>query len=151
MAADNPYLLDTNVVLLATRQNSAAAKVIDAQFGLSTTRFRPAISEVSVGELYAFTLSQKWGEKRKALLNEQIERCLVIPIAHPGIYLRWAEMASALRERGTPIGQNDLWIAATASITGLTLLTTDRDFSSLVATHQLGTVMLDPTTGIEYP
>jgi|GEM_PF-3328210 len=46
-------LLDTNIALHLTRDGSAIGKAIDAQFGLSTSSFRPAICEVTVGELLA--------------------------------------------------------------------------------------------------
>jgi tRNA(fMet)-specific endonuclease VapC len=32
---------------------------------------------------------------------------------------------------GQPLGKNDAWIAATASVTGARLLTTDKDFDRL--------------------
>jgi hypothetical protein len=66
------YLLDTGIVLVGTRQSSAS-KVIDAQFGLSASPFRPAICEVSIGELLAFARSNKWGERRQKLLMERLE------------------------------------------------------------------------------
>ena len=62
MSGARSYLLDTNVVLHATRENSAVSRAIDAQFGLSTSRFRPAICEVSIAELLAFAHSSTWGE-----------------------------------------------------------------------------------------
>ncbi len=48
MSADAAYLLDTNVVLHATRQNSPFSAAMDAQFSLRESRFRPAICEVTV-------------------------------------------------------------------------------------------------------
>ena len=84
MSGSREFLLDTNIVLHATRADSKASAAIEAQFGLSTSRFRPTISEVSVGELLAFTQSAHWGEKRKELLRSRIRKTLVIPIGHPG-------------------------------------------------------------------
>ena len=46
------YLLDTNVVLHATREGSKVSEAIDAQFSLRASRFKPAICEVSIGELF---------------------------------------------------------------------------------------------------
>jgi len=143
------FLLDTSVVLHATRAKSSVSGAIDAQFGLSTSRFRPAICEVTVAELLAF--SSGWGERRKALLRSQIEKTLVIPIAHPGVHQRWAEMSSALRSTGQPIGQNDIWIAATASVAGMTLLTTDKDFLIVRRIVGLTVRVLDSKTGVALP
>ena len=148
MSGSRGFLLDTNIALHATRVNSKVSAAIDAQFGLSISRFRPVISEVSVGELLAFTLSSRWGEKRKELLRAQIDKTLVIPIGHPGIHERWAEMSSRLRSAGRTIGQNDIWIAATASVAGMTLLTMDKDFLALKQTAGLDVRVLDSRTGI---
>lgn len=141
------YLLDTGIVLLATRGGNAS-KVIDAQFGLSGSSFRPAICEVSVGELLAFGIAGQWGEKRKADLLERLKTSLIIPISHPGVHERWADMQSALRGAGVTVGQNDLWIAATASVTELTVLSTDQDFKHLVAQGLVQAVVVDPKTGV---
>ena len=44
---------------------------------------------------------------------------------------RYAEIFSYLRERGTPIPTNDIWIGACAMQWGLRLLTTDSHFERL--------------------
>lgn len=144
------YLLDTGIVLLATRAGNVS-KVIDAQFGLSESSFRPAICEVSVGELLAFANANHWGERRKVALMERLKASLMLPISHPGVHQRWADIQSSLQAAGVTVGQNDIWIAATASVTGLTVLSTDRDFKRL-ATHGLvQAVVVDPKTGVVLP
>jgi tRNA(fMet)-specific endonuclease VapC len=44
---------------------------------------------------------------------------------------------------GTPVGENDTWIAATAHVTGARVLTTDTDFDSLDPTF-LARDWIDP-------
>ncbi len=107
-------LLDTNVVLHATRQTSPFSAAIDAQFHLRVSPFRPAICEVTVGELWGF--AQSWGERRKTLLRHVIGQLLVLPISTPSVYQRWGELYSHARAHGLAIQQdhNDVWIAATA-------------------------------------
>lgn len=144
------YLLDTGIVLLATRASNAS-KVIDAQFGLSASSFRPAICEVTVGELLAFASASRWGEKRKAALIERLKISLIIPISHPGVHQRWAAMQSTLQRVGITVGQNDIWIAATASVTGLTVLSTDKDFKHFVARGLVQSVVVDSKTGVVVP
>lgn len=90
MGAPIPYLLDTNVVLFATRQNSPVSAAVDRQFGLRDSPFRPAISEVTVAELLAF--AESWGEKRRELLKGIIGELLVIPISRPEIHRQWAKL-----------------------------------------------------------
>ena len=102
-----------------------------------------------MAELLAF--SSSWGERRKALLKTQIEKTLVIPIAHPGVHERWAEINSALRAAGQTIGQNDIWIAATTSVAGMTLLTADKDFLIVRRVVGLNVRVLDSKTGLVQP
>lgn len=148
MAGARAFLLDTNVVLHATRENSAVSQAIDAQFGLSSSRFRPAICEVTVAELLAFARSNKWGDRRREKLQGEIARCLLVPISTPGVHERWSEMSSALQASGKTIEQNDIWIAATASVTGLTVLSTDRHFEHLLRLNLVDAVLLDAKTGM---
>ena len=148
--AGSAYLLDTGIVLLATRQ-SAASKLIDAQFGLSASSFRPAICEVSVGELLAFANANHWGQPRKAMLIDRLKNSLIVPISHPGVHQRWADMHTKLQGVGVSVGQNDVWIAATASVTGLTVLSADKDFAKLRALCLVQATVVDPNTGLVLP
>ncbi len=148
MAASVPYLLDTNVVLFATRENSVQSAAIDRQFGLRNSPFRPAVCEVTVAELLAF--AESWGDKRRGLLKGIIGELLVIPISRPEIHAQWAKLYSHARAGGLPIQQdhNDVWIAATAKIAGLRLLSTDsKAYLPLRGSDWLEVDVLDATTG----
>jgi len=146
------YLLDTNIVLHATRENSPISTAVDTQFQLRNSPFRPTICEVTVAELWAF--AQSWGPKRKGLLKRTIDDLLVVPIGDTRIHHRWAELYSFARSQGMAIqhDHNDVWIAAAAYITGLQLLSTDGNaFLPLRGTAWLDVVVLHPTTGIIIP
>lgn len=152
MTAATAYLLDTNVVLHATRQGSPVAAAVEAQFQLSRSSFRPAVCEVTVAELWAFAQSHTWGEPRRELLRQTIEKLLVLPISRPAIHRRWAELYSYARTNGLALqhDHNDVWIAATSSVAGFTLLSTDRTaFLPLRGTPWLSVRMLDPKSGTE--
>jgi hypothetical protein len=58
-----PYLLDTTVLLHWTR-DSRQARVIDANYQLSSSTLRPLICEVSLGEMLAFSYGRKWGAQK---------------------------------------------------------------------------------------
>ena len=103
MAVQRGYLLDTNIVLHATRQGSRFAQSVDALFQLSTSRFRPAICEVTIAELKAFALG--WGSARREKLTQVIQGMLVIQVADAGVHERWAELYSHARAKGLPIQQ----------------------------------------------
>ena len=106
---------------------------------------------MSVGELLAFANANHWGERRKTALMERLKASLIIPISHPGVHQRWADMQSTLQGVGISVGQNDLWIAATASVTGLTVLSTDKDFKRLMGHALVQAVVVDPKTGVLVP
>ena len=149
MSAAVGYLLDTNIVLHATRENSPVSAAVDTQFQLRTSPFRPTICEVTVAELWAF--AQSWGERRKDRLMQTIGELLVVPISDSRIHHRWAELYSFTRSKGMAIqnDHNDIWIAASAHVTGLKLLSTDRNaFLPLRGTPWVDVVVLDPMTGI---
>ena len=150
MAAARAYLLDTNIVLHATRKNSPLSAAVEAQFGLTRSGLRPAICEVTVAELSGFTISQKWGEARTRLLRQILEGMFVLPISLPGVHQRWSEIYSHARSGGLAIqhDHNDIWIAAVAGLSGLELLSTDKAaFMPLRGTQWLDVVVLDARTG----
>lgn len=102
---------------------------------------RSAISIVTVGELYSFARQKNWGKAKTERLEELIDGLIVIPIQQWDIVKRYAEIDVFSQGKDTekPIGitarnmsKNDLWIAATASVTKATLVTADRDFEHLV-------------------
>jgi predicted nucleic acid-binding protein len=152
MSGAQGYLLDTNIVLHATREKSPVSLAMDSQFQLRSSPFRPAICEVTVAELWAF--AQSWGEKRKEFLRRTIGDLLALPISDPRIHQRWAELYSHARSNGLAIqhDHNDVWIAATAHVAGLQLLSTDSAaFLPLRGTPWVDVVVLDPKTGIIVP
>src|ERR1017187_2262963 len=122
MSATQGYLLDTNIVLHATRENSSISTAIDTQFQLRNSPFRPAICEVTVAELWAF--AQSWGEKRKELLKRTIDDLLVVAMSDARVHNRWVEVYSFASAKGMVIqhDHNDVCIAAVAHVTGLQLL-----------------------------
>ena len=146
------YLLDTNIVLHATREKSPVSLAVDAQFQLSASPFRPTICEVTVAELWAF--AEAWGDKRKESLKRLIGDLLVVPISDARIHAAWAELYSHARAKGLAIqhDHNDVWIASVARVTGLKLLSTDGSaFLPLRGTTWLNVVVLDPKSGIIVP
>lgn len=152
MSAAQGHLLDTNIVLHATRENSPVSLAVEAQFHLLSSPFRPIISEVTVAELWAF--AQAWGRNRQELLQRTIADLLVLPISDARIHHRWAQLYSHAKDGGLAIqhDHNDVWIAATAHVAGLKLLSTDNAaFLPLRGTTWVDVVVLDPKTGIIVP
>jgi predicted nucleic acid-binding protein len=65
------YLLDTNVVLALVR-GGALGTYIDATFGLSAGKRRPAISVVTHGELRVLASRNGWGGAKLAALQNAL-------------------------------------------------------------------------------
>jgi predicted nucleic acid-binding protein len=136
------YLLDTNILLAYARGGDLFRKT-EARYSLlslaagtgvpSGTPLRvPLVSLVSVGEVLTFALVRHWGAKKTADLGALLASLAIVPVARFDLAQRYAEIDAHCRRTGTPLGsKNDLWIAATASLTTATLLTTDKDFDPL--------------------
>lgn len=136
------YLFDTNVLLFYLRGGETARK-LDLEWGIISPKNRIMASVVSIGELKAIAMRNKWGRNRVRAIEEVMRDFLILDINTTEILDKYAEIDAfsqgkhpnlplALSARN--MGKNDLWIAATASVYDLTLLTTDNDFSHLSET-----------------
>lgn len=143
------YLLDTSVLLLWLRGGSVCT-TIDGQFHLTKSGFRPLVCEVTLGEIEAFAMNNKWGEARRRKLAEIRSKLVVIDLTDERIYRSYAETSTLAKDKGFPIfhDKNDLWIAAAAKVAGATVLTTDvKGFKPLRDAKHLEAVLLDSKTG----
>ncbi len=140
------YLLDTAILILAVR-NSVAFHVIDATLGLLFGSFQPVISIMPHGEILGFAKKKNWGKDKLRKLEEIISSLVVLPIDQVTLVERYAELEALNEKQGLNIGQNDLWIAATAIEYSLTLLTTDGDFDR--RPQPLKYIRFDQQSGIE--
>lgn len=131
------YLLDTNIVLLGIRAEKDWAAV-RRTFGLDQSA--NFISVVTLGELWSLSFQNNWGTRRIAEMEKLLPQFVLADINVESIIRRYAEIDAYSQGKliGKPLnvtsrnmGKNDLWIAATASVLNLTLLTTDRDFEHL--------------------
>jgi predicted nucleic acid-binding protein len=86
-----------------------------------------AASVVAWAEVYQGLLGAGASVDRLAAFEALFDRILVIPITI-SIARHFAAIRGALQARGTPIGDNDTWIAATAIAHGVVLVTRDRHF-----------------------
>lgn len=121
------YLLDTGLLIHAIR-NSNAFNKISTDLGLTTGGFNPVISIISQGELLGVSRKFDWGEKKLKKLGELLERVVIIPVDRESIAITYSELEHLNIKQGINLGQNDLWIAATAIVYRLTVLTFDGDF-----------------------
>ena len=123
-------ILDSNILLHYVRQ-SALAEVIEARYTLLSANPVPVLSIVTEGEMRALALRLAWGAQRRRLMDDLLDYFTIIPLPFSRVIAVYAEIDDFSRRSGVTMGKNDLWIAATASVTGTRLLTTDKDFDHL--------------------
>jgi tRNA(fMet)-specific endonuclease VapC len=93
---------------------------------------RVLIPVTVLGELEA---AFEWGtrarEDRRALESYLEEPFVDVLSVTPAVARHYGRVFTSLRQAGTPLPVNDIWIAATTLDCGGTLLTFDRDFSRI--------------------
>lgn len=78
----------------------------------------------------AFAKKLSWGPAKLATLENLFEDLVIVEVSDE-VLEQYAEVDFFLSRSGKPIEQNDMWIAATAIVSGAHLLTTDKDFDPL--------------------
>ncbi|HZT43159.1 MAG TPA: PIN domain-containing protein [Chthonomonadaceae bacterium] len=124
------YLLDTDILVHYVR-NDALSHWIENRFQLRASPAAPLICIVTAGELRSLALQLGWGGEKRGQLDQIINDCVVIPLDFPGLVEAYADIDAYSRQVGGSRGENDMWIAAAARVTGTRLLTTDKDFDHL--------------------
>lgn len=114
------YLLDTNILIyLIKHQPPTVAQRVDAL----PESDRLSMSFITWAEL----LKSAERSTRKAKVLKRLEalarQVTVIYPSGPAICRHYAEQFTRLKEAGTPIGANDLWIACHALAEDATLVT----------------------------
>lgn len=126
------YLLDTNVVS-ELRKPKPAPRVI--AFLAATPIGSLYLSDVTIAEI-RFGIERAADPLKRASIVSWLDHVLrpmfsgrILPITED-IILRWRLMVEAGRQRRHNYAQPDLFIAATASVHGLTVVTRDaKDFA----------------------
>jgi predicted nucleic acid-binding protein len=135
------YVLDTNILLGYLRGETFIKDFFERNFINETTNSL-IISAVSAGELLSLAKQRNWSATKYQQLQSFVEQFLIIPIESKDLLEKYAEIDaySQGKLQGKPLplgvsarnmGKNDLWISATASLIGATLITTDKDFLHL--------------------
>ena len=78
--------------------------------------------------VYGFLRGSRFGENESLLNAFLMEECVVFQPVTQGISERWSYVKAILKKNGTPIPENDIWIAATALETGTRLVSYDHHF-----------------------
>lgn len=132
-------LLDTNIFVTYSRSQNLA-DLIERDYGIFDGKNNLAISTVTLGELDSLIKQLGYGLRRRTRIDNLIGDLFVIDINIQTIIEKNGDIDAysqgKLENRDLPMssrnmGKNDLWIAATASVYDMKLVTTDKDFHHL--------------------
>lgn len=129
-----PILLDTSALVHLTRGDAIGLRMAE-EHQLRERTEKPLVSIVTVGELLAFAKRNTWGKAKTDKLIHLLREVVVVDLHTQAVLDKYAELTVFLERTGQRIQQNDVWIAATAAVTGALILTMDRDFDRLHPAH----------------
>jgi predicted nucleic acid-binding protein len=112
-----PVVVDTDVVSYLYK-NDTRASLYEPY--LNDPPF--IVSFMSLAELRRWTLERNWGERRRQELEEYLTRYLILQ-SDDQMCDRWAQAMNSARRRGQPLGPADAWVAATALVLDIPLVT----------------------------
>ena len=119
----NGKLVDTNVII-------RVLKGVSELFYLFDDMEKLFVSSVSVGELmYGAQLSKNKRDNTEGCMAFCKQMNIEVPDEIVG--LEYGKIKVLLKKNGTPIPENDIWIAATAKAGNLILVTADSDFKNV--------------------
>ena len=137
------FLLDTGLLLGFCRSAPWALQARTVH-GLGEPDATVFTSIVCRGELLSLAEKFGWGRDRRTRLREVLATMPVIDINDESILEAYAQIDAWTHGKSVtsphstpppkpaiPMKQNDLWIAATANVSGAVLLSTDKDFAHL--------------------
>jgi tRNA(fMet)-specific endonuclease VapC len=120
MPASGRVLLDTNIVIALLEGEAGVLSNLD----LASEVF---ISAVVVGELF-FGAAKSGRPAENAARVERFAAGRSILPCDLNVARTYGQVKQRLREKGRPIPENDIWIAATATCHELVLVTRDQHF-----------------------
>lgn len=90
------------------------------------------ISFMSVAELERWAIERNWSATRRVGLRRFLDAFVTRPVDR-ALCETWATIMADARRRGAPIAHADAWIAATAQLEGLPLVTNNVRHFGVVA------------------
>lgn len=123
-------ILDTNALSALFSGEAGLARVLGRTPRLS-------LAAIVLGE-YRFGLRRsRHRETLEPLLDELVRVSRLLPVDGRTAEV-YADVREALRSRGTPIPENDVWIAALCRQHGLPLVSRDEHFDRVVGIERRG-------------
>lgn len=121
------YLLDTNICIYIAKQRPPGVARRFARLAAGSV----GMSLITYGELRYGAEKSQCGAEAMATIDRLVE---LIPVLEPVVEVgtAYGRLRAHLERAGTPIGNNDLWIAAHALTLGVTLVSNNmREFERI--------------------
>ncbi len=119
------YAIDTNVYAELVRGNARIRALLEAVDEI-------LISTVVLGELHAgFRLGNRKFQNARTLTEFLRTPGVSVVPPNEAVAERYGDLIGTLKENGTPIPTNDVWISATALETASRMLTFDAHYRSV--------------------
>jgi tRNA(fMet)-specific endonuclease VapC len=120
-------VVDTDVISFQFKGDSRAA-LYDAHLAGEIL----VVSFMTVAELDYWAVQNNWGQHRRDRLGQHLSR-FVLHDSDRALCWEWASVRDGARRRGQPIGIADAWIAATARVLNIPLVTHNpADYTGIV-------------------
>jgi predicted nucleic acid-binding protein len=117
----NGSLIDTNVIIRMLHNDTEALTLLQKAG-------KPYASVIVKGELYYGADKSARREANMELFRNTLSNFEILPI-NDDIAVSYALIKSGLEKQGKKIPENDVWIAATAHVYGLPIISFDKHFS----------------------
>ena len=114
------YLLDTNILVAFFNGDTAVTQKVNE---LTAVQLSPVV----IGELYYGAFKSAKRQQNLQRIRSFLSLCHVLPSDEETSYW-YGHIRDGLRQKGRPIPENDIWIAATAQQHRLTLVSRDQHF-----------------------
>jgi predicted nucleic acid-binding protein len=120
-------LLDTDVFSFLMKEGDTRAALYRPHVKGKTI----ALSFVTVGELYVWTIRRRWNARRIASLEQRLKAAVILPY-DLDLCKTYGKLRAATLDKGQPVAANDLWIAASAVRHSIPLVThNSKHFASI--------------------
>lgn len=117
------FIIDANVVIDYLRgKNNLLSQLMDEEV--------VSISVIVIGELIFGAENSIQIKKHLSQVEELLSKVNIIGIDYETAMI-YGKTRADLRKKGTPIPENDIWIAAIAMQHNLTLITNDKHFANI--------------------
>jgi predicted nucleic acid-binding protein len=117
----NAVVVDTDVVSFLFKGHPSASLYKDDLTGRALV-----ISFMTLAELERWPIQAHWGEAKRDRLMEYLRQFAVLPWDR-ALCTAWAEVMTSAQAKGFRIDCADAWIAVTALLHGVPLVTHNRD------------------------